>query len=92
MLIPKKKVIKKLEGQTRAICVQSVLAKWYCGCLTSLLEMELRKVEKRDKVGKKCVLLDVKKAEVRLIFSTAIRLMAAAREWGPELGVFVRWV
>ena len=48
VLIPKEKVIDKLEGQTRRICVQSVLAKWYCGCLTILLEMELRNVEKRD--------------------------------------------
>ena len=49
MLIPKKKVIDRLDGQTRGICVQSVLAKWYCGCLAILLEMELRNVEKRDK-------------------------------------------
>ena len=34
VLTPKKKVIEKLEGDTRGICVQSVLAKWYCGCLT----------------------------------------------------------
>ena len=47
-LIPRKKVIDKQEGQTRGICVQSVLAKWYCGCLTILLEMELGEVVKRD--------------------------------------------
>ena len=35
VLIPKKKVIDRLEGQTRGICVQSALAKWYCGCLTN---------------------------------------------------------
>ena len=34
VLIPKKKVIDRLDGQTRGICVQSVPAKWYCGCLT----------------------------------------------------------
>ena len=35
VLIPKKKVIDRLEGQTTGICVQSVVfAKWYCGCLT----------------------------------------------------------
>ena len=28
VLIPKKKVIDRLEGQTKGICVQSVLAKW----------------------------------------------------------------
>ena len=49
VLIPKKNVVDRLEGQTRGICVQSALAKCYCGCLTILLEMELRNVERRDK-------------------------------------------
>ena len=49
VLIPKTKVIDRLEGQTRGICVQSVLAKWYCGCLTILLQIEMRSVERRDK-------------------------------------------
>ena len=40
--IPKK--MDRLEGQTRGICVQSVLAKWYCGCLTILLHIEMRSV------------------------------------------------
>ena len=31
VLIPKKRIINKLEGQTRGICVQSVVATWYCG-------------------------------------------------------------
>ena len=31
VLIPKKQVIERLEGQTRGICVQSVLAKWRQG-------------------------------------------------------------
>ena len=52
ILIPKKTTIDRLEGQTRGICAQSVLAKWYCGCLTILLEMELRNVEKRDELGR----------------------------------------
>ena len=34
VLTPKKKVIDRLEGQTRGICVQSVLPSWCCGCLT----------------------------------------------------------
>ena len=33
VLVPKKKVIERLECQTRGICVQIVLTKWYCGCL-----------------------------------------------------------
>ena len=45
VLIPKKKM-NRLEGQTGGICVQSVLAKWYCGCLSILLEMELRELGK----------------------------------------------
>ena len=44
----KEKAINRLEGQTRGICVQSVLAKWSCGCRTNLLEMELRNVGKKD--------------------------------------------
>ena len=54
VLIPMKKVIDKLEGQTRGICVQSVLTKWYCGCLTVLLGMEMRSIGRRDK-GWECI-------------------------------------
>ena len=49
MLIPKKMVIHRLEGQTRWICVQCVLAKWCCGCLTTLLEIEMREIERKDR-------------------------------------------
>ena len=45
----KEDIENRLEGQTRCICLQSVLAMWYCGCLTMLLEIELRNVGKRDK-------------------------------------------
>ena len=38
-----------VEKRHRGICVQSVLAKWYCGCLTILLQIEMRSVEGRDK-------------------------------------------
>ena len=51
-LIPKKKVIEKLEGQTRGIRVQSVLAKCYCGCLIFLMEMEMKNLRKREKAGR----------------------------------------
>ena len=47
--------------------MQSVLAKWYCGCLTILLEMELRNVGKGTKVGTKYILLHLRRAEVQLI-------------------------
>ena len=66
ILIPKKKTIDRLEGQTRGICAQSVLAKWHCGCLTILLEMELRNVEKKGRVVETSILLASKRAEVRL--------------------------
>ena len=53
VLIPKKKVLDRLEGHTRGFCVQSVLAKWYCECLTILLEMELTIVcKKRQELGR----------------------------------------
>ena len=45
----KKKVINRLVGQTSGTCVQSVLAKWYCGCLTILLEIEMRNIGKKNK-------------------------------------------
>ena len=88
VLIRKKKVIDRLEGQTREICVQSVLAKWCCGCLTIFLEMEIRNVEKRDKSCGGIHIFAFEEGKSATEISTAIRLMAAApREWGPELGV-----
>ena len=41
--------IENGDRQTREICVQSVLVKWYCGCLTISLEIEWRNVGRRDK-------------------------------------------
>ena len=88
VLVPKKKVIDRLEGQTRCICVQSVLAKWYCGCLTILLEMELRNVGKKDKSWDETHTSGFEECRSATEISTAIRLLAAAaREWGLELGV-----
>ena len=63
--------------------MQSVLAKWYCGCLTILLEMELRNVGKGTKVGTKYILLDLRRAEVQLISPRPLD----SREFGHELGV-----
>ena len=84
----KKRAIERLEEQTRGICVQSVLAKWYCGCLTILHEMELKNVEKRDKSWEEVHTFGFEEGRSATEFSTAIRLMAAAaKEWGPELGV-----
>ena len=88
VLIPKKKVIDRLEGQTRGICVQSVLAKWYCGCLTILLEMELRNVGKGTKSWDEIHTFAFEEGRSATDISTAIRLLAAAsRECGHELGV-----
>ena len=88
VFIPKKKVIDKLEGQTRGICVQSVLAKWYCVCLTFLFDMDLRNVDKRDKKWDEVHTFGFEEGRSATAISTAIRLLAAAaREWGLELGV-----
>ena len=51
VLIPKKRTMNRMEGQTKRSCVQSVLAKWYCACLSILLEMEQRSGEKRQEMG-----------------------------------------
>ena len=48
VLIPKRKWIDRLEGQSRGICVQSVLPKWYCGCITILMEIEMRNIGRND--------------------------------------------
>ena len=74
VLIPKKKIINKLEGQTRGICVQSVLAKWYCGCLTILLEMELRQVERKKKNWNETHKFGFEEGRSATEISTAIRL------------------
>ena len=67
--------------------MQSVLTKWYCGCLTILLEMELRNVEKRDKSWRNIHTFGFEEGRSATEISTATRLMAAAaREWRPELG------
>ena len=88
VLIPKKKVIDRLEGQTRGICVESVLAKWYCGCLTIKLEMEIRNVERRDKSWVCINTFGFEEGRSATEISTATRLMAAAaRVWWAELGV-----
>ena len=64
-----------------------MLAKWYCGCLTILLEMELRKIEKKDKNWNETYTLGFEEGRSATEISTAIRLLAStAREWGPELG------
>ena len=87
VLIPKKKVIDKLEEQTRGMCVQSVLAEWYCGCLTILMQMDIRSIGRRDK-GWECTHTFVfEEGRSAIEISTAIKLMAAAaREWGQNLG------
>ena len=83
-----KNVIERLEGQTRGICVQCVLAKWYCGCLTILLEMELRTVGDKHKSWDEIHTFGFEEGRSATEISTTIRLMAAAAgEWRPELGV-----
>ena len=79
--------MNRLEGQTGGICVQSVLAKWCCGCLSTLLEMELRELGKRDKSLEDVHIFGFEEGRSMTEIFMAIRLMAAAaREWCPELG------
>ena len=42
VLILEKRAIEKLEGQTRGMCIQSLLAQWYCGCLRRTYKMNER--------------------------------------------------
>ena len=77
-----KKTMNRLEGQTRGICVQSVLAKCYCGCPSTLLEMELGEVEKRDKSWGDVRIFGLKEGRSATEISTAIRLMAATAKDG----------
>ena len=71
-------VIDRLEGQTRGICAQSVLAKWYCGCLTILLEMELWIRREKDKNLDELHSLGFEEGRSATEISASIRLMAAA--------------
>ena len=87
VLIAKKKVIEMLEGQTRSICVQSVLAKWYCGCLTILMGMEMKNVGRRDKVWENLDIFGIEEGRNATEILAAMRLMAAAQEWGADLGL-----
>ena len=88
VLIPEKKVIERLEGQTRGICVQSVLAKWYCGCLPILMEMEMKNVGRRDNGWENLHTFGFVEGRSATEIHTAIRLMAAAaQEWGADLGL-----
>ena len=78
VVIPKKKGTERLEEQTRGICVQSVLAKWNCGCLTVLLEIEMRSSGQKDK-GWECVhTFGFEEGRSATEIATALRLMAAA--------------
>ena len=67
--------------------MHSVLTKWYCGCLTILVEMELREVERRDKSWGDIHTFGFEEGRSATEISIAIGLMAvAAREWSPEVG------
>ena len=61
------------ERQTRGICVQSVLAKWYCGCLSTRLEMELREMCERDKSWDDVHTFGFEEGKSATEISTAIR-------------------
>ena len=65
VLIPKKSGLTQLDKETRRICVRSVLATWYFWCLTILLDLELRKMQKTDKSWQGVHTYALKKAEVQ---------------------------
>ena len=67
--------------------MHSVLTKWYCGCLTILVDMELREVERSDKSWGDIHTFSFEEGRSATEISIAIRLMAAAaREWSLEVG------
>ena len=70
--------------------MQSVLAKWYCGCFSILLEMELRELERRHESCDDFHIFGFEEGRSATEISTAVRLVAAAaREWRLELGFII---
>ena len=65
--------------------MQSVLAKWYCGCLTILLDIKMRNMGRSDKSWKCVHTFGFEEGRSATETSNAIRLMAtAAREKDAE--------
>ena len=77
MRIPKKVVIEKLEGQTRSICFQSVLAPWHFGCLTIMMDIEMN-VRTTNESWRRIHAYGFEDGRRATEIATAIRLMAAA--------------
>ena len=73
------------------MCRACLPSKWYCGCVSILLYMELRNVVKKEretKVWDEVHTFEFEKGRSATEISTAIRLLAAAAgEWGPDVGV-----
>ena len=82
----------KLEGQTRGSCILSVLAKLYCGCLTIMLDIDMKNTQRNDDLlVAGFTLSDSKRARSATEISMAICLLAsAAHEWGE--GGRMTWV
>ena len=90
MLLPQRKTIKQEEGQSRGICIQSVLAKWCCRWLTILMEMELRNVDKKNDEIQRIHTLGYEEGRNATNLSSAIRLLATAgHEWEIDLVLYV---
>ena len=90
MLLPQRKTIKQEEGQSRGICIQSVLAKWCCRWLTILMDMELRNVDKINDEIQRIHTLGYKEGRNATNSSSAIRLLATAgHEWEIDLVLYV---
>ena len=79
---------EKSEGRSRGICIQRVLAKWYCGCSTILLDIELRNVQKAHGSWRRIHIFGFEEGRSVTEIATAIRLLAAAGvEWGTDFGL-----
>ena len=66
VLLPKIRTPITLQGQTRAICMQSTLDKWYYGCLAQLLNMSLNAPCISDVGIQDICTLDARRARARM--------------------------
>ena len=65
LLIPEKRTIDKLEGRTRGIHIRSVMEKWSCGCLTTLMDIERERKYKMNESVTQHTHLGLRREEVR---------------------------
>ena len=74
-------VLKGDDGKARGVCVKSVVAMWYCGCLTMLVDIEIRNIQRNRGCWNKNHTLDFENGRCATEISTAIRLSGSL--WHP---------